>query len=107
MSETPFEEVDRIERRRSEGSRVQVWHLIASVLGIVLALLLQTGTAVWWAATISSDVRNEKLARAADKRTQKEIDSRQDDDARRSEDRRLAEVKEINSKLDWLIKNRR
>ena len=92
-------------KERSDGTRLQVWHLVLSVIGVILALSVQSGTAIWWAATISSDVRNEKLARSADKRAQKEVDKGQDDLIRRQEDQRREEQKVILEKLDWIMKN--
>ena len=88
---------------KSEGSKLQVWHLVLSVVGVIFALIVQSSTAVWWAASITSDVRNEKLARSADKRNQKETDARQDMEIQRNDDRRIAELREINQKLDWIV----
>ncbi len=73
----------------------------------IVVLLLQTASALWWAASVTADIRYVRETQVAHGLTQVQIDRRQDEDAKRSEDRFLVQFVEMNRKLDRLVETKR
>jgi len=101
------EEDARMAVERSKAERQSNWHVGKEIpLAMIGALLLQTACVIWWAASISAQTDANRQALAAFAITQNSVDKRQDDDARRSEDRILAQITSVSTKLDTLMERR-
>lgn len=88
------EEDERLKHERS-------WRVGKEIpIATILVLLIQTAGVVWWAATISTELRYEKEARIAATFTQIAVDRRQDDDKTNSETRITLRLDRIDAKLD-------
>lgn len=83
------------------------WHIDRGIpLVLVTALCLQAATAIWWASSVETRLNNMQERQIVTSATQAAIDRRQDDDAVRSEQRILAQLDKLNSKVDRLLENR-
>jgi len=92
------------EESRARGTK---WHVGKEIpLAMIGTLLLQTAFIVWWAASVTAQTDANRQALAAFAITQNSVDKRQDDDARRSEDRILAQITAVSTKLDTLMERR-
>lgn len=74
---------------------------------MIVALLVQTAGAIWWAASISAEVKYVKETQAGMIVAQAIVDRRQDDEAKRSEDRIIQRIDALNLKLDRMIEPQR
>lgn len=96
---------------RNEDSRLNNWHLGKEIpLAVIFFLLVQTGTIVWWAASMSAEQASQRREQAEMKTAQHDVviaqlavDRRQDEDARRTEDRLIGELREIKEQLMRLV----
>ncbi len=101
------EEEARNALEQAKAQRQGNWHLGKEIpLAMIGALLLQTACVIWWAASVSAQTEANKDALTAFAVQQKSVDKRQDDDARRSEDRILAQITAVSTKLDTLMERR-
>lgn len=84
-----------------EKERVKQWHIGKEIpIAVIVVLILQTAGVIWWAASTSVKVEFMKETNVASQLVQTSIDRRQDDEAKRSEDRILVQLDKINVKLD-------
>lgn len=88
------------------------WHIGKEVpIALMLAVIAQTIGIVWWAsafaATTNAKFESQDKAQGVAQVVQTSIDKRQDDDARRSEERILAELKDIKQDLKALVERRK
>ena len=80
------------------------WHLGREIpIAIVGVIILQTAGVVWWGATLTARVENNEKMVIIASEVQAAIDRRQDAEARRSEDRIIAQLEKANVKLDRLV----
>ena len=87
-----------------EKEQRKKWHMGKEIpLAMVGAIILQTVGVVWGAATLNAKVEsNEKAANIAAV-VQITVDRKQDEEARRSEDRIIIQLDKVNSKLDRIM----
>ena len=86
----------------------QKWHIGKEVpLATIVVLLLQTAGALWWAAQVAAKVDYLERTQVTNELSQAAIDRRQDDEAKRSEDRILAQLEKLSAKLDRIIEARK
>ena len=76
-------------------------------IATIVVLVIQTVGVIWWAATISTEVKFMGDAMATNKAAQVAIERRQDDDWRRTEDRIVLRLDKVDAKLDRLIEHRK
>lgn len=69
-------------------------------IATIIVLLIQTAGVVWWAATISTEIRYEKDARLTFTTMQIATDRRQDEEKTNSEARIAGRLDKIDAKLD-------
>lgn len=85
----------------------QKWHVGKEVpVATIVVLLIQTAGVIWWAASTSAKVDYVKESQLAQQIIQNSVDRKQDDDARRAEDRLITQLDKINTKIDKLIESR-
>ena len=72
-------------------------------LAIVGAIALQTVGVVWSAATLNAKVENNEKAANTAAIVQATVDRKQDEEARRSEDRILTALEKLSSKVDRVL----
>ena len=99
------EAVRQLEKHMStedqEKERTKQWHIGKEIpIAVIVVLVIQTAGVIWWAASTSVKVEFMKEANVASQIVQTSIDRRQDDEAKRSEDRVLVQLDKINMKLD-------
>lgn len=88
--------------------RTKRWHVGKEIpLALVGTVLLQTIGVVWGAATLNAKVENNEKATGVAQMVQAAVDRRQDEEARRSEDRILAQLEKLNSKLDRIMEGKK
>ncbi len=89
------------------GPRRQ-WHIGKEIpIALLIAVAVQTGGWIWWAASISARLDNLKETATAAVILQAAVDRRQDEEAQRSEARILANLDRVNQKLDRLIETKK
>ncbi len=82
----------------------QKWHIGKEVpLATIVVLLLQTAGALWWAAQVAAKVEYLERAQITNAVSQATIDRKQDEEAKRSEDRILAQLDKLSVKMDRLM----
>lgn len=92
------------DEQKERGKR---WHVGKEIpIALVTGLCLQTAGLIWGASALFSRVDYIEKAGDVSKLAQITIDRRQDDDARRSEDRIVGQLDKINVKLDRVIEAR-
>lgn len=91
-----------------EKNQHRKWSIGREVpLATVAVLLAQTVGAIWWAASISAKVESVEKSAASTVLIQAVTDSKQDTEARRSEDRIVVQLDKVNVKIDRLIEMKR
>ena len=91
-----------------EKARSKQWHMGKEIpLALVGTLILQTVGVVWGAATLNAKVESNEKAGAVAQIVQASVDRRQDEEARRSEDRILAQLEKLNGKLDRIMEGKK
>ena len=85
----------------------QQWHLGKEVpVATILMLLIQTAGALWWAASITAELRHVKETQNNLIVAQALVDRRQDEEAKRAEDRLTISLEKLNLKLDRVLERR-
>jgi hypothetical protein len=83
------------------------WHVGKEIpIATIGVLICQTIGVIWLAASTVAKVDFMRETLTAQQITQAAIDRRQDEDAKRTDDRILAELREIKSTLNTLIMQR-
>ena len=91
-----------------EKNQRRKWSIGREVpLATVAVLLAQTVGVIWWAASITAKVESVEKSAASTVLIQAVTDSKQDSDARRSEDRVVVQLDKVNVKIDRLIEMKR
>lgn len=91
-----------------EKARSKQWHMGKEVpIAMVGAIILQTVGVVWGAATLNAKVESNEKAGAVAQIVQTAVDRRQDEEARRSEDRILTQLEKLNGKLDRIMESKK
>lgn len=84
------------------------WHMGKEVpIAIIVAIIVQTAGVIWWAASTAAKVEFIKEAGIAAQMVQTTVDRKQDDDARKSEDRIMSQLEKVDRKLDRLIETKK
>lgn len=87
-----------------EKQKNKKWHVGKEIpLALVGTIFLQTVGVVWGAATLNARVENNEKAAATATIVQATVDRRQDEEARRSEDRILIALDKLSSKVDRVL----
>ena len=90
-----------------EKKHTRQWHVGKEIpIAVVGAIVLQTVGVVWGAATLSARVDYIEKSETATHAVQATVDRRQDEEARRSEDRVIVQLDKINVKLDRVIESK-
>lgn len=90
------------------NSQKEQWHVGKEIpLATIVVLLLQTAGALWWAAQVAAKVEYLERTQITSAVSQATIDRKQDEEAKRSEDRILAQLDKLNQKMDRLIEARK
>ena len=88
----------------SSESERRNWHVGKEVpIATIVVLLLQTAGVVWWAASINAEVKYVKESNVNAWAVQSVVDKKQDEETVRSESRIMAQLAEVNKKLDKLV----
>lgn len=90
-----------------EKQKTHQWRVGKEIpIAVVGAIVLQTIGVVWGAATLSARVDYIEKTEHATQAVQATVDRRQDEEARRSEDRVIVQLDKINVKLDRVIESK-
>lgn len=90
-----------------DKQRTRKWHVGKEIpLAMVGAIFLQTVGVVWGAATLNAKVENNEKAANTATVVQATVDRRQDEEARRSEDRILGALEKLSSKVDRVLEGK-
>lgn len=103
--------MNRPERRASDADnstdweyRNSHWRVLKDIsIPTLLALLVQTGTGIWWAASMSAKVDSLEKTLLQNQVAQSAVDSRQDGENSRNEGRLLSQLERVNAKLDRIV----
>ena len=90
-----------------QKERAKRWHVGKEIpIAVISAIAFQTIGVVWGAATLSARVDYIEKTEATAHLVQATVDKRQDDEARRSEDRVIVQLDKINTKIDRVLENK-
>ena len=91
-----------------EKERLGKWRFGKEIpLATVGVIVLQTVGVVWGAATLNAKVESNEKAASLAAVTQTTVDRKQDEEARRSEDRILTALEKLSSKVDRVLEARK
>lgn len=95
---------DHMTNEDEQKERGKRWHVGKEIpIALIAGLFIQTAGLIWGASALFSRVDYIERASSVAMVAQVTIDKRQDDDARRSEDRIVAQLDKINTKLDRVM----
>jgi hypothetical protein len=100
-------EDERAGKTSKNEIRRQGWHVGKEIpLAVVGVFIVQTASIIWFTATMVAKVDFMKDTEAVEKAAMVIDQKRQDDDARRSEDRIILRLDKFDAKLDRMIEKK-
>lgn len=108
IDEKALEELrTHMETEDQQKRRALRWHVGREVpIAVIGTIILQTIGVIWGAATLAARVDYIEKTEATAHLVQATVDKRQDDEARRSEDRVIVQLDKINAKIDRVLEGK-